>query len=88
MKTLLLSSVIGMLLMQTDCFRGDGGSGEKWKVVRNPGTNNCLAVVSTAMDPDKPEVLGTYNSQQAAISALNSFKSTPDDQKAGFEKCM
>lgn len=86
MKTLGGVNVFCMLLL-SDCL-GGGGDGTKWKVIRDPGTNNCVAVQSTAVDPGKPETLGTYNSQTAAVSALNAFKQTPDPNKAGFETCM
>jgi hypothetical protein len=85
----IITAAAGMVLLQmSSCLADLAGGGEKWKVVRAPGTNSCVAIKDTAMDPSRPEVLGTYSGQSAAESALSDFKTKPDPNHAGYEQCM
>ncbi|MGF7179121.1 hypothetical protein [Tunturiibacter psychrotolerans] len=85
----LLAFGASLIVIQLgSCLSDLTGGGEKWKVVRAPGTNSCAAIKDTAMDPSRPEVLGTYSGEAAATGALSDFKSKPDPNHAGMEVCM
>lgn len=55
-----------------------GGDNEDWKIVRNRSTHSCLAAISTALDPSRPELMGTYKGKSKAEAALSGFKNQDD----------
>lgn len=60
---------------------------DTWKILRAPSTNSCIAVVITAVDPSRPELLGKYKTKADAIAALEDFKKQDDPKKANFKMC-
>ncbi len=58
-----------------------------WKIMRDTSTNDCIVMKMTASHPGYPDLLGSYETQEQAIAALERFKKEDDPNKVGFEKC-
>lgn len=75
--------LVGILLLSgvtCSCDTLFGPSpGGKW-VVRGNNSNQCTVIPADAQNPFYPILLGTYDSQSGANSALQQFKSGPCSQ--------